>query len=104
MPSWELFEEQDADRDLVLLPSVGARVTVEEAAADRLGSLCGTHGVVLGMHTFGMSAPIKVVMEHFGFTVEHVVAAAKQAMDQANRPLAVWQAGKKIPERKATQS
>ena len=35
---------------------------------------------MLGMHSFGMSAPIKVVAEHFGFTVERVVAAAKQAM------------------------
>jgi len=40
----------------------------------------GDHGVILGMHTFGMSAPIKVVAEHFGFTVDAVVAAARQTM------------------------
>ena len=40
-------------------------------------------GVVLGMKTFGESAPMKVVMEHFGFTVEHVVSAAKEAMEKA---------------------
>ena len=40
----------------------------------------GRTGVVLGMRSFGMSAPIEVVAEHFGFTVEHVVEAAKQAI------------------------
>jgi transketolase len=81
MPSWEFFEEQDtAYQDSVLPPAVTARVTVEEGA--RLGwhRYAGGKGVVLGMHTFGMSAPMKVVAEHFGFTVEAVVAAAHQSM------------------------
>lgn len=81
MPSWEFFEEQDtAYQDSVLPPAVTARVTVEEGA--RLGwhRYAGGKGVVLGMHTFGMSAPIKVVAAHFGFTVEAVVAAAHQSM------------------------
>ena len=81
MPSWELFEEQDeAYRDSVLPAAITARVTVEEAAAIGWHRYAGRRGVVLGMHTFGMSAPIKVVAEHFGFTIEHVVAAAKQAL------------------------
>jgi len=81
MPSWELFEAQDpAYRDKVLPPAVTARVTVEEASHLGWSRYAGPAGVVLGMHTFGMSAPIKVVAEHFGFTVESVVAAARQAM------------------------
>jgi transketolase len=81
MPSWPMFEKQDqAYRDSVLPPAVGARVTVEEASPIGWERYAGRHGVVLGMRTFGESAPGKVVMEHFGFTVEHVVAAAKEAM------------------------
>jgi transketolase len=81
MPSWELFEEQDAAyRDAVLPLAVTARVSVEEGS--RLGwqRYVGPAGVVLGMHTFGMSAPIKVVADHFGFTVDGVIAAARQTM------------------------
>ena len=84
MPSWELFEEQDAAyRDAVLPPGVRARVSVEEGS--RLGwqRYVGDAGVVLGMHTFGMSAPIKVVMEHFGFTTDGVAAAARQTIAAA---------------------
>jgi transketolase len=84
MPSWELFEEQDAAyRDSVLPPAVTARVTVEEASAMGWDRYAGRTGVVLGMHSFGMSAPGKVVSEHFGFTTDRVVAAAKLAI--ANR-------------------
>jgi len=84
MPSWPLFDAQDqAYRDSVLPPSVGARVTVEEASPIGWERYAGRHGVVLGMSTFGMSAPMKVVMEHFGFTVEHVVGAAKEVMAKA---------------------
>jgi transketolase len=81
MPSWELYEEQDAEyQDIVLPQAVTARVTVEEGS--RLGwqRYAGPAGVVLGMRTFGMSAPMKVVAEHFGFTVDGVVAAARQAI------------------------
>jgi transketolase len=85
MPSWELFEEQDtAYQESVLPPGIAARVTVEEAAAIGWDRYAGRTGVVLGMHSFGMSAPIRIVAEHFGFTTERVVAAAKQAI--ARRP------------------
>jgi transketolase len=85
MPSWELFEEQDAAyRDSVLPPSVTARVTVEEGSPLGWQRYAGAAGVVLGMRTFGMSAPMKVVAEHFGFTTDGVVAAARQAMDHAH--------------------
>jgi transketolase len=81
MPSWELFEEQDAAyRDSVLPPGVTARVTVEEGSPLGWQRYAGPSGIVMGMHTFGMSAPIKVVAEHFGFTVDAVTAAAKKAV------------------------
>ncbi|HME23678.1 MAG TPA: transketolase [Acetobacteraceae bacterium] len=81
MPSWELFEEQEAGyRDSVLPPSVTARVTVEEGSPLGWQRYAGSAGIVLGMHTFGMSAPMKVVAEHFGFTADRVAAAARQAM------------------------
>jgi transketolase len=81
MPCWRLFDAQDqAYRDSVLPPSVTARVAVEEASPIGWERYAGTNGIVLGMNTFGESAPMKVVMEHFGFTVDHVVSAAKQVM------------------------
>jgi len=86
MPSWELFEEQDvAYRESVLPPSLTARVTVEEASPLGWDRYAGREGVVLGIQTFGMSAPMKVVTEHFGFTADHVVAAAKQALERVSR-------------------
>jgi len=85
MASWELFEEQsEAYRNKVLPPDMTARVTVEEASPIGWDRYAGPKGVVLGMHTFGMSAPIKVVTKHFGFTPERVVAAAKQALGRGS--------------------
>ncbi len=84
MPSWELFDEQSQDyQDSVLPPAVTARVSVEEASPLGWHRYVGSRGVVLGMKTFGMSAPIKVVAEHFGFVPEHVVAAAKEVLGRA---------------------
>ena len=84
MPSWELFDEQSPDyRDQVLPPSITARVSVEEASPIGWDRYVGSRGVVLGMRTFGMSAPIKMVTEHFGFVPEHVVAAAKKVLGRA---------------------
>jgi transketolase len=81
MPSWELFDEQDsAYRDSVLPPSITARVTVEEASPIGWDRYAGRTGIVLGMRSFGMSAPIAIVTKHFGFTVEHVVESAKQVI------------------------
>jgi len=81
MPAWNLFDEQNQSyRDSVLPPSLHARVTVEEASPIGWSRYAGPSGVVLGMRTFGMSAPMKIVAEHFGFTPEHVVAAAKEAL------------------------
>jgi transketolase len=84
MPSWELFDAQEpAYQQSVLPPAVTARVTVEEASPIGWERYAGPCGVVLGMHSFGMSAPMKIVAEHFGFKAEHVVDAAKSSMRHA---------------------
>ena len=81
MPSWELFEAQsEAYRDSVLPPAVTARVSVEAASPLGWERYVGQHGAILGMHTFGLSAPGKVAETHFGFDVAHVVAAARQQL------------------------
>jgi transketolase len=81
MPCRELFDAQDeAYRETVLPASVTARVTVEEASPIGWDRYAGPKGIVLGMNTFGLSAPLKVVSEHFGFTPERVAAAAKMAL------------------------
>jgi transketolase len=81
MPSWELFEQQDQEyRDSVLPPSVTARIAVEQAATFGWGRFVGPAGETIGMKTFGASAPLKELQKKFGFTPEHVVAAAKAAL------------------------
>jgi transketolase len=81
MPSWALFDEQPRDyRDSVLPPDITARVAVEEASPIGWDRYVGRDGAVLGMRTFGMSAPMKIVAEHFGFTPEHVADAAREAI------------------------
>jgi transketolase len=78
MPSWELFESQtDEYRHSVLPLAVVARVAVEEASTFGWERYAGAEGAILGMHTFGLSAPAKAVTQHFGFDVQSVVAAAK---------------------------
>src|SRR5439155_27233106 len=80
MPSWELFEKQDtAYKASVLLPEVTARVSVEMASTFGWERYAGAKGKIIGMRTFGASAPLKDVLKRFGFTVESVVAAAKEA-------------------------
>lgn len=81
MPSWELFEAQPkAYRDSVLPPAVSARVSVEAASPFGWERYVGTTGAIIGVNHFGSSAPGPVVMEHYGFTVEHVVATAKSVI------------------------
>jgi transketolase len=81
MPCRELFDAQDeAYRESVLPAAVSARVSVEEASPIGWDRYVGAKGVVLGMNTFGLSAPQYVVAEHFGFTPERVFAAAKMAL------------------------
>jgi transketolase len=79
MPSWELFESQSLEyRNSVLPPEVTARVAVEEASTFGWDRYTGPHGAVIGIHSFGLSAPIEIVQRHFGFTPEHIVSAARQ--------------------------
>ena len=59
---------------------VTARVTVEMASTFGWDRYAGAKGKMIGMHTFGASAPLKDLLKKFGFTVENVVAAAKEAM------------------------
>src|SRR5258708_22710491 len=83
MPAWELFDEQDQQyQAIVLPPSLTPRLTVEEASPIGWERYAGRDGAVLGMRTFGMSAPMKVVAEHFGFTPDRVVAVAKEVLER----------------------
>lgn len=84
MPCWELFDAQSREyQESVLPPAITARVSVEEASPLGWHRYVGCQGIVLGMRTFGMSAPLKVVAEHFGFVPEHLVAAAKEVLARA---------------------
>jgi transketolase len=81
MPSWELFEQQDeAYRALVLPPDVTRRVAVEQASTLGWERYTGLRGTILGMKTFGASAPLKELLVKFGFTGDNVYAAAKQQL------------------------
>jgi len=78
MPSWELFERQDERyRDTVLPPHIEARVAVEMGSVIGWDRYAGCHGAIIGMHSFGASAPIKDVLQKFGFVADKVVAAAE---------------------------
>jgi transketolase len=84
MPSWDIFEKQTDDyKKQVLPPAVKARVSVEEAATLGWDRYVGPGGKIIGMHSFGASAPAKDVQKKFGFTVERVVEAARQAIAQS---------------------
>ena len=79
MPSCEVFDAQDeAYRQSVLPATCTARVAVEAAAPMGWARYVGCDGLVIGMDTFGESAPYKDLGEHFGFTVEKVLARVKQ--------------------------
>jgi len=81
MPSWELFDKQDAAyKESVLPASVAARVSVEMAATFGWERWVGPKGKMIGMHSFGASAPLKDVLKKFGFLTETVVAAAKEVL------------------------
>ena len=78
MPSWELFDDQPAEyREGVLPPSVKARVAVEQGSTLGWERYVGAGGHVIGMKTFGASAPLKELQKKFGFEPARVVAAAK---------------------------
>jgi transketolase len=81
MPSWELFELQDdAYRTAVLPPAVTRRVAVEQASTLGWERYTGLRGTILGMKTFGASAPLKQLLVKFGFTGDNLYAAAKDQL------------------------
>ena len=81
MPSWEIFDHQTEEyRNSVLPPNVTARVAVEQASIMGWERYVGPSGQVIGMKTFGASAPLKELQRKYGFEPDQVVAAAKQQL------------------------
>ncbi|MFT4671314.1 MAG: transketolase [Pseudohongiellaceae bacterium] len=81
MPSVDHFEKQDSEYQESVLPnSVRARLAVEAAGVDYWRKFVGLDGDVVGMKSFGESAPGAVLMEHFGFSAENVIAKAKDLL------------------------
>jgi transketolase len=81
MPSWDIFEHQpQAYRESVLPAQIKARVAVEQGSVLGWDRYVGAAGQVIGMKTFGASAPLKELQRKFGFEPERVVAAAKEVL------------------------
>lgn len=89
MPCWELFERQSqAYRDSVIPREVTARVAVEQASTFGWAQYTGRNGAVIGMKTFGASAPLKELQHKFGFTPEQITAIARAQMVRGQGPAA----------------
>lgn len=81
MPSWDVFESQSQEyRDSVLPPQIEARVAIEQASTFGWERYVGRKGRMIGMHTFGASAPLKELQRKFGFEPDRVVAVAKEVL------------------------
>jgi transketolase len=81
MPSWDIFDHQSPEyRDRVMPPNVTARVAIEQASTFGWERYIGTAGRVIGMKTFGASAPLKELQRKFGFEPDRVVAVAKEVL------------------------
>jgi len=84
MPSWDIFESQTRKyRDSVLPPEVCARVAIEQASTFGWERYVGATGRVIGMDTFGASAPLKALQKKFGFETDRVVLVAKELLGRA---------------------
>jgi transketolase len=84
MPSWEIFEQQLQEyRDSVLPPKIVARIAIEQASTFGWERYVGTAGRVIGMRTFGASAPLKELQKKFGFEPEQVIATVKNLLGRA---------------------
>ncbi len=82
MPSTSLFDQQDAGYKQAVLPlQVSARIAIEAAHADFWYKYVGLEGRVIGMTSFGESAPAPALFEHFGFTVENILDTAAELLD-----------------------
>jgi transketolase len=87
MPSWDIFEHQPQQyRDSVLPPKVKARIAIEQASTLGWDRYVGQDGRVIGMHTFGASAPLKELQRKFGFEPENVVTVARELLGR-NSPV-----------------
>jgi transketolase len=81
MPSWEIFEDQPQEyRESVLPPKVTARISVEQASTFGWERYVGTSGRMIGMRTFGASAPLKELQRRFGFEPSRIVETAKDLL------------------------
>jgi transketolase len=81
IPSWDIFESQPQEyRDRVLPPGVKARVAIEQASTFGWERYVGVTGRIIGMHTFGASAPLKELQKKFGFEPNQIVTAAKEQL------------------------
>jgi transketolase len=99
MPSWDIFEHQPTEyRENVLPPEVQARVAIEQASTFGWARYVGTKGKVIGMHTFGASAPLKELQKKFGFEPDQVVSVAKELL-QEQRSFAARE--KRVKEKEA---
>ncbi|MGB7833381.1 MAG: transketolase, partial [Xanthobacteraceae bacterium] len=86
MPSWDIFEHQTNEyQDSVLPPAVTARVAVEQASTFGWDRYVGRSGRVIGMKTFGASAPLKELQRKFGFEPERVTEIAKELIGKAKK-------------------
>ena len=84
MPSWELFEEQpEKYRDEVLPPEIPTRLAVEAGVTQGWHGYVGLRGEVIGIDSFGASAPGGEVLTHFGFTAENVAEKARALLQEA---------------------
>jgi transketolase len=81
MPSWELFERQSKEyRNFVLPPNIKKRIAVEALITMGWEKYVGDNGIIISMNSFGTSAPVNEIFKHFGFTVENVLAKAKEIL------------------------
>jgi transketolase len=81
LPSWYMFDRQPPEyRESVLPEAVAARVAVEQGSTLGWDRYVGPRGQIVGMHTFGASAPLKEVQRKFGFTPERVAEAARELL------------------------
>jgi transketolase len=86
MPSWELFEAQpESYQELVLPSKVKARVAVEQASTFGWERYVGPTGAIIGMNTFGASAPLSELQSKFGFTPEAVTDAARRQLEKKGK-------------------
>jgi transketolase len=84
MPSWDIFEHQPQSyRDSVLPPGVTARLAIEQGSVLGWDRYVGPSGRVIGMQTFGASAPLKELLRNFGFEPERVVATVKEMLGRS---------------------